>query len=191
MPGNVIVSRDAGDRLPKFPSLKEMFKLRFGSFVQMPVEKGIALLTDIEVVDIPPASGDIKADYNLWAQTAAKKIKEFDGLYIHIKGPDEPAHDGNFNKKKDSIEAIDRFFFADLLAEVNLKDIIIAVTSDHSTPCKLKAHSQDPVPFLIAGGAIEPDSVPRFSESACRKGSLGEMLGSEILPKIVYFANFS
>jgi 2,3-bisphosphoglycerate-independent phosphoglycerate mutase len=157
----------------------------------MPVEKGIALLTDIEVVDIPPASGDIKADYNLWAQTAAKKIKEFDGLYIHIKGPDEPAHDGNFNKKKDSIEAIDRFFFADLLAEVNLKDIIIAVTSDHSTPCKLKAHSQDPVPFLIAGGAIEPDSVPRFSESACRKGSLGEMLGSEILPKIVYFANFS
>src|SRR3989338_1951008 len=30
MPGNVIVSRDSGDRLPKFPSLKEMFNLRFG-----------------------------------------------------------------------------------------------------------------------------------------------------------------
>lgn len=191
IPGNVIVSRDAGDHLPKFPSMKQIHGLRFGSFVQMPVEKGIALLTGIDVVDIPLPSGNMQADYMLWAKTAAEKIKDFDGLYIHIKGPDEPAHDGNCIKKKESIEAIDKFFFANLLPNINLKDTIVAVTADHSTPCKLKAHSQDPVPILIAGGAISPDGTPVFSEKACARGSLGEMLGTDIIPKIKSFANFS
>jgi 2,3-bisphosphoglycerate-independent phosphoglycerate mutase len=188
MPGNVIVSRDAGDCLPRFPSINELHGLRFGSFVQMPVEKGIALLTGIDVVDIPQSTGKPQVDYPLWADTALKRIKDFDGLYIHIKGPDEPAHDGNFNKKKASIEAIDKFFFANLLAKINLKDVVIAVTADHSTPCRLKAHSADPVPFLVAGGKIVYDGTQDFGEAACRKGSLGEILGIDIMSKLIDFA---
>ena len=65
----------------------------------MPVEKGIALLTGIEVIEVPLPSGDLEVDYSIWAKVALQKIVEFDGLYIHIKGPDEPAHDGDFIKK--------------------------------------------------------------------------------------------
>jgi 2,3-bisphosphoglycerate-independent phosphoglycerate mutase len=43
MPGNVILSRDAGDHLPKFPKIDSLYNIKFGSFVQMPVERGIAL----------------------------------------------------------------------------------------------------------------------------------------------------
>ena len=39
MPGNVILSRDAGHSLPKFPPMKDLYGLNFGSFVQMPVEE--------------------------------------------------------------------------------------------------------------------------------------------------------
>lgn len=189
MVGNVIASRDAGDCLPKFPSMKEMRKLKFGSFVQMPVEKGIALLTGIDIVDLGLPSGNLEADYNLWAKTALTEIKDFDGLYIHIKGPDEPAHDGNFNKKKESIEAIDKFFFASLLPKVDLKNTIIAITADHSTPCKLKAHSQDPVPLVIFGGNIKPDGSLSFSEKTAKLGSLGEIMGQEILPLLIKIAS--
>ena len=188
MPANAIVSRDAGDHLPKFPSIKESRGLKLGSFVQMPVEKGIALLTGIEVVEIPQSTGKPEVDYPLWAETALKKMHDFDGLYIHIKGPDEPAHDGNFYRKKEAIEAIDKFFFANLIPGINLSDVVIAVTADHSTPCKLKAHSADPVPFLVAGGTIKPDGSMSFSEKTARLGSLGEMMGQDVLPLLVKLA---
>lgn len=188
LPANVILSRDAGDHLPEFPSVKSVYNLRFGSFVQMPVEKGIALLTGIEVVEVPLPSGDLEVDYSIWAKIALKKILDFDGLYIHIKGPDEPAHDGDFLKKKEIIEAIDKFFFSSLLKELNLKDAIIAVTADHSTVCKIRAHSADPVPLLISGSDITPDRVLTFSEKTARQGCLGQMRGCELLPLLIKFA---
>lgn len=189
MTGNCILSRDAGDRLPKFPSFAKVNGCRFGSFVQMPVEKGIALLTGIDVVSIPESTGKLEVDYPLWAETAVREIKNYDGLYIHIKGPDEPAHDGNFNRKKEIIEAIDKFFFGSLLPKINLKEFVIAVTADHSTPCKLKAHSADPVPFLVAGGSAVADGSLSFSEKSAKHGSIGALSGRDILPLLLKTAS--
>lgn len=185
MPGNVILSRDAGDCLPKFPPIESQFGLKFGSFVQMPVEKGIALLTGISIIELPDSSGHLDVDYPIWAKVALESIKKFDGIYIHIKGPDEPAHDGDFKLKKDIIEAIDKYFFGNLLPQLDMKETVIAVTADHSTVCKIKAHSADPVPLLISGGAVKPDGSLSFSEKAAAKGSIGAILGREIMPLLV------
>lgn len=190
LPANIIVSRDAGDHLPKFPKISELFGgLKFGSFVEMPVEKGIALLTGMQVIDVPSRTGHPDVDYGVWAKIALQQIEKFDGLYIHIKGPDEPGHDGDFNKKKENIQDIDKHFFTTLLSKINLGDVIIAVTADHSTPCNLKAHSADPVPLLICGDAIKADGSLSFSEKAAKLGSLGEILGRELLGKLVEFAS--
>ena len=185
---NVILSRDAGDRLPKFPQIQELHNLKFGSFVQMPVERGIALLTGIEVIEMPSSTGHLDVDYPVWAKIALDSIAKFDGLYIHIKGPDEPAHDGDFNKKKEIIEEIDRYFFTNLLSRLDLENSIVAVTADHSTVCKIKAHSEDPVPLLICGGGIQSDGSSIFSEGIARSGSLGELMGRDILPLLVKLA---
>ena len=185
MPGNIILSRDAGDHLPKFPQISSVFNLKFGSFVEMPVEKGIALLTGIEIIDVPSSTGHVDVDYPVWAKIALESIKNYDGIYIHIKGPDEPAHDGNFQKKKESIEAIDKYFFTNLLAGLDIKDTIIAVTADHSTVCAIKAHSADPVPLLISGGSVKPDGTLSFSEKSAKLGSIGAILGREIMPLLV------
>ncbi len=185
MPGNIILSRDAGDHLPKFPPIQNLYNLKFGSFVQMPVEKGIALLTGIEVIDVPSPSGHLDVDYAIWAKVALDTIKKYDGIYIHIKGPDEPAHDGDFRKKKDIVEIIDKSFFGDLLPKVDIENTIIAVTADHSTVCAMKAHSADPVPLLISGGNIKPDGSLSFSEKAAKLGSIGELLGRDIMPLLV------
>jgi len=185
LPANVILSRDAGDHLPKFPPIDSLYNLKFGSFVQMPVEKGIALLTGMEIIDVPASTGHLDVDYPIWAKVALGSIKKYDGIYVHIKGPDEPAHDGDFNKKKEIIEAIDKFFFTSLLSQLDINNTIIAVTADHSTVCAIKAHSADPVPLLISGSNIKPDGSLGFSEKAARLGSIGELCGQDIMPLLV------
>jgi 2,3-bisphosphoglycerate-independent phosphoglycerate mutase len=180
---NIILSRDAGDRLPAFKPISEMIGLNFGCFVQMPVEKGIALLCGMKVVDIPLSSGDLMKDYTYWAKKAYEEIDEFDGLYIHIKGPDEPAHDGNFLKKKEIIELIDKYFFGNLIPTVDEGPYIICVTSDHSTVCKVKAHTSDPVPLLIYFNGFKDDTVS-FNEIEAKKGRIGELFGKEIIYKL-------
>jgi 2,3-bisphosphoglycerate-independent phosphoglycerate mutase len=188
LPGNVILSRDAGDRLPKFPPIKEQFGINFGSFVQMPVEKGIALLTGMEIIAVPEATGHLDVDYPVWAKVALGSLRKYGGIYVHIKGPDEPAHDGNFQLKKEIIEAIDKYFFSSLLPALDIPGTVIAVTADHSTACAVKAHTADPVPLLVSGGNLEPDGSMSFSEKAAKLGSLGELLGREILPLLVKLA---
>ncbi|MDD3087472.1 MAG: alkaline phosphatase family protein [Candidatus Omnitrophica bacterium] len=188
MPGNLILSRDAGDRLPKFPPIKEVFNLKFGSFVQMPVEKGIALLTGIDIIDVPQSSGHLDVDYPIWAKIALDSIQKYDGIYVHLKGPDEPAHDGDFSKKKESIEAIDKYFFTSLLSQLDLANTVVAVTADHSTVCAVKAHTADPVPLLVCGGNIKADGSMSFSERSSSLGSIGELLGNQILPFLINFS---
>lgn len=185
LPGNLILARDAGDRLPEFPSIESIFNLKFGSFVEMPVERGIALLTGMQIIDVPSLSGHLDVDYPVWAKIALDALGKYDGIYVHIKGPDEPGHDGDYQKKKETIEAIDKFFFANSLPKLDLANTILAVTSDHSTCCKMKAHSQDPVPLLISGGNIKPDGSLSFSEKAAKFGSIGEIRGQEIMGLLI------
>ncbi len=185
---NIILSRDAGDRLPQFPKMHELYKMKWGCFVEMPVEKGIAILTGMEVIQIPLPTGNAGLDYPQRAEMVIGVIDDFDGLYIHLKGPDEPGHDGDASKKKAIIEDIDKFFFGQLLPKLAMEKLIMAITADHSTPCSLKSHSDDPVPVVVSGGDIVADSIPDFSENACAQGSLGKLVGTQLLPILVKLA---
>ena len=105
-----------------------------------------------------------------------KKFRRYNYFYVHFKETDIPGHDGLPHEKKNMIEMIDKEFFSFIR---KLKDIILIVTGDHSTPCNLKAHSSDPVPVLINGNGR--DKARRFNEKECKKGSLGKIYGKELL----------
>ena len=187
LPGNFILTRDGGDHLPDLVPFKKKFGPAMGCFVEMPVELGIARLMGMGVVEaptgIPPAE-----QYEAWAALALEAIEGFDGLYIHIKGPDVPAHDGDHAKKIESIEAIDAHFFAPLTDSLDTRRCIVAVTADHSTSCARKAHTDTPVPLLVSGGSVSADGVESFGESASRRGAMGHLLGREIMPNLVSLA---
>ncbi|MDD5432729.1 MAG: alkaline phosphatase family protein [Candidatus Omnitrophica bacterium] len=185
---NAILSRDAGSSLPKFPNVQSLYRLSFGAFVEMPVERGIALLTGMEIIEVPNKTGHLDVDYAVWAKIALDAIDKFDCLYVHIKGPDEPSHDGDFKKKIEIIELIDKFYFGSLLSSLNMKETVVAVTADHSTVCATSTHSSGPVPLLISGGNNKPDKISSFSERSADKGSLGKVLGNSLLPLLVKLA---
>ncbi|MGH2757475.1 MAG: alkaline phosphatase family protein, partial [Actinomycetota bacterium] len=187
LPGNFVLTRDGGDHLPDLVPFKDKFGPEFGCFVEMPVELGIARLTGMGIVEAPTGI-PAPEQYEAWAELALEAIEGFDGLYIHIKGPDVPAHDGDHEAKIASIEEIDSIFFAGIIDDIDMRDTIVAVTADHSTSCARKAHTDGPVPLLIAGGTVTSDGVPSYGETASRKGSLGHMKGPEIMPLLVNIA---
>ncbi|MBA2427729.1 MAG: 2,3-bisphosphoglycerate-independent phosphoglycerate mutase [Actinobacteria bacterium] len=189
LPGNFILSRDGGDHLPDLVPFKEAFGPQMGCFVEMPVEMGIAKLTGMAPVEAPTGIPP-EEQYEQWAELALEAIEGYDGLYIHIKGPDVPAHDGDYEAKVKSIEAIDSVFFARLLDGLDIGRALIAVTADHSTSCRRKAHTDGPVPLLVAGRAVSSDAVETYGESASRRGALGHLKGPEIMPQLVDFARY-
>ena len=187
LPGNFVLTRDGGDHLPNLVPFKEKFGPQMGCFVEMPVELGIARLTGMGIVKAPTGIPETE-QYEQWADLALEAIDGYDGLYIHIKGPDVPAHDGDHEAKVRSIEEIDSIFFERLLGGLDLKDTVVAVTADHSTSCARKAHTDGPVPLLVSGGGVSSDAVESYGETASRRGSLGHLKGPEIMPNLVSLA---
>ena len=183
---NAILTRDAGNRLPTLFDINKKYNIDFASLVEMPVEKGIATLAGMATIEIPPPSDNLRRDSQLKASKLLENLQQHDAFYIHIKGPDEPGHDGNFELKKRSIEIIDAEFFGKLGGAVTPEETLMCVTADHSTPCEMKSHSDDAVPLLIAGRNVLGDGLRKFCERECAKGSLGVLsTGSELMPILV------
>ena len=183
---NIILLRDAGHRLPKFPPLNQQYGFNFVCLADMPVERGITKLAGMHMVEVPPPSRDLEEDSKLRVEKLLENLPFYDCFYIHIKGPDEPGHDGNFNLKTQLIATVDKHFIGDMLRKIDLEDHLICVTADHSTPCKQKTHSDDPVPLVVSGNKIKGDKVQKFSEKECKKGELGILQhGTELMPRLI------
>jgi 2,3-bisphosphoglycerate-independent phosphoglycerate mutase len=193
LPADLILTRDGGDRLPTLQPIRDRFGWGWGCFVEMPVERGISIALGMETVDAPrldPAGFGPAAEeaYATWAGLAADAIGSYQALYVHIKGPDVPAHDGRAEDKRDVIAAIDRAFFGELLPRVDERRTIVGVLADHATSCVRKAHTADPVPLVLAGPGFTPDGTTTYGEHACADGSLGERRGIEVLPAVARVA---
>jgi 2,3-bisphosphoglycerate-independent phosphoglycerate mutase len=136
---------------------------------------------------LPPPSGNLQKDCELRVKTLLAVLPKHDCFYIHLKGPDEPGHDGNCTFKTQIISIIDKDFFGPLLKQISLKDNLICITTDHATPCSLKVHSDTPVPVLISGAEVKGNGIAvKFCERECAKGSLGTLeRGCELLPKLM------
>jgi 2,3-bisphosphoglycerate-independent phosphoglycerate mutase len=174
---NIILLRDAGSTLPKLTPLEEKYGLKPAIIADMPVEIGIAktIKADVFTVGAPSA-------FKEKAEKAVRLLKDYELVYVHLKGPDEPAHDGNYIAKKKSIEEIDEQFFGTIKEAINLKETLVIVSSDHTTAVTLKAHTDDPVPFIISSEVLGKDGICRFTERECSKGRFGILdEGSKIL----------
>ena len=188
LPANYLLVRGPGIEIPKLKQYRKWLSVAY-----MPLEKGFSMLSGMKVFSFDyPKLKNLDAYENLWEalkkacsfsiKTLKKNYKKFDYAYIHLKETDLPGHDNKPFEKRDMIAYIDKTLFKFLRKFAPPNKIKIIVTADHSTPCKLKAHSADPVPVLFYN-----DSIPKqkkFSEKEARKGSLGKILGNDLLKKL-------
>jgi len=164
--------------LPVIPSLSEMFGLRSAAIAVYPMYRGLAQLVGMEVL---PCGRTIEE------QVAALKenFSRFDFFFMHVKKTDSYGEDGLFEKKVAVVEEFDTW----LPAILELTPAVLAITGDHSTPTRMKAHSWHPNPFLlkaqfqrIAAPPLAASAVPKFGESSCVRGVWGTFPAMEILP---------
>jgi 2,3-bisphosphoglycerate-independent phosphoglycerate mutase len=149
----------------------------------LPAELGIGKLLGMQVHEVTPGTS-IK-DYEKRASIVNELVKDYDFVYVHLKGPDEPGHDGLFELKKKRIEEIDQGFFAQLSKYSLEKHARICVTCDHSTPWKIKGHSDDPVPVLVTGTRSNSNLNQRFIEKSSVEGQLGLISkGSRLIDRL-------
>lgn len=188
LPANYLFVRGPGVEKPKLKQYKKWFSVAY-----MPLEKGISELSGMKVFsfDYPKLKGidvyeNLKKGLAKACRYSVKMIKkhykDFDYVYLHLKETDLPGHDNKPLVKKEMIEYIDKNLFKFLRKFAPPNKIKLVVTADHSTPCKLKNHSADPVPLLFFDNS-ELDKK-KFSEKECKKGKLGLFNGKELMTKV-------
>ena len=134
MKNRTLVLRGAGSSLPKVKKMKDW------EFIgDMPVEQGLAKLLQMTTIHRPKTL----------KQEIEKTINAKKNVYLQIKSPDFYSHKGNCKGKIKAIEKIDRSL-KPLIRLVEENKIIVCITADHATPCNVKVHTSDPVPFIIS-----------------------------------------
>ncbi len=182
---NDLLVRNAGSLPPSPPSpFVEKYGVAGAALTEMPVERGIAKVLGLADRYLGPMGPDRDAGYRERARVTRELLREYPFVYVHLKGPDEPGHDGDARLKREVIEAIDRSFFGPFADGLDLAEVRVAVTADHATPSILRGHADDPVPLLLVGAGVPPadPAAPKFSERAAAAGPIGHRTGSDVLP---------
>jgi 2,3-bisphosphoglycerate-independent phosphoglycerate mutase len=179
----MLLFRDGGSQPAALPPFAAKFARSLSFYGQIPAEKGLMQLVGGAFRYCWPGDGQNEAEY--LDELALSMLRDpADVVFVHLKGPDEPGHDGLPLDKVRAIEAIDRSFFARLAAEVSERDLIIA-TSDHATPCALKIHAADPVPTVLCGQGVAADTTRRLGEREAARGGLPIGRAVDLLPYAV------
>ena len=188
LPANCLLVRGPGIEPPKLRLYKKWVSPSY-----IPLEVGFSQVSGMSVFSFEyPKLKSYDAYENLWdglkkackfnVKVLKKTYKKFDYAYVHIKETDLPGHDNKPVEKKMMLEYIDKTLFNFLRKFAPKNKIKVVVTADHSTPCKFKAHSSDPVPVLFYNNSIPREK--KFCEKEARKGVLKSMKGEELLSKV-------
>ncbi|MEM0074608.1 MAG: alkaline phosphatase family protein [Candidatus Micrarchaeaceae archaeon] len=186
---NALLIRDAGVGLPNVKPISKKFGMKFAFITEMPVETGIARLLGMKRISSTHAKNKGKNSIKAYAELARLVLANANAcefMYVHIKGPDEPGHDGDAIEKSRRLAEIDTGFFANLNKILN-DNVTLCVTADHSTPCALKAHSSDPVPVMIYNKSCKDGDGMQYNEKIGSSGSLGVFEGKKLISKIIEY----
>ncbi|MBN2399517.1 MAG: cofactor-independent phosphoglycerate mutase [Candidatus Aminicenantes bacterium] len=176
--GNSIWPWSPGHR-PQMKTFQELYGLRGAVISAVDLIFGLGVYAGLTPVRVPGATGLFDTNYKGKVKAACRVLKEMDFVFLHIEAIDEAGHEGNVELKVRTIEDLDQQVVKPVLecvAAMN-EPVTIALLPDHATPCALRTHTRDAVPFLICSPAKKPDGISEFNEETCRLGSYGLLQG--------------
>ena len=148
---------------PKLPP----FRMKGAMITAVDLLRGLADVIGWEVIEVPGITGYIDTDFAAKGRYAAEALKKCDIVCVHVEAPDESGHEGNIQNKVKSLEEIDAKIIPPIVEALrSYGEWRLFISPDHPTPCKLKTHTSEHVPWLLTGSGIPALSKSYDEESA-------------------------
>lgn len=182
-PANSIWPWSPGFR-PNMKPLFEMYPIKSGSVISaVDLIRGIGVYAGLEVIMVEGATGLYDTNYEGKAEAALEALKEKDFVYLHIEASDEAGHEGDVPLKVKTVEYLDNRIVKPIYEVIVNWDepVTIAILPDHPTPCAIRTHTRNPIPFLIWHKDIEPDGVQTYDEFAAKNGGYGLLHSNQFM----------
>ncbi len=190
-----VVRRDLGEnpatqiwlwgegKTPKLTPFAERYGLQGAAITAVDLVRGLAKLIGWQVIEVPGATGYVDTNYAGKGQAAVAALDDVDIVCVHIEAPDEAGHSANVAEKVTAIEQIDRHIVGPVLQRLQGEgdEWRILILPDHPTPCALRTHTAEPVPFAIAGKRIEALVSEPFNEETAAASDLHIPRGCELM----------
>lgn len=185
-PANMIWPWGQG-KTPSLPTIAERYGIEGSIITAVDLLKGLGILTGLEAVNVPGATGYHDTDYGAKALYAVRSLKKSDLVYVHVEAPDEAGHEGDWEAKVEALENFDLLIVATLLEEVPRlsEDFRFLLVPDHLTPIEVRTHVADPVPFALYGRDMIADGGTSFDESGVLSGSFSNYPGWQLLDLMI------
>lgn len=181
-PANSVWFWSAGYK-PEMKTLQQLYGKTGAVISAVDLLYGIGTYAGMEIVHVEGATGLYTTNYEGKAKAAVDALKRHDLVYLHVEATDEAGHEGNADLKIKSLEYLDSRAVKYIIEETEKFDepVAIAVTPDHATPCELRTHTHDPVPFIIYRPGEEPDTVTEYNETSVKNGFYGTIEGDQFI----------
>jgi len=168
------------------PQMRTLFELygKTGAVISaVDLINGLGVYAGMKVIKVEGATGLYDTNYEGKAEAAVEAIRDFDIVYLHIEATDEAGHQGDAELKIRCLEYLDNRIVKHIVEETAAmpEQVAIAILPDHATPCEIRTHVHDPVPFLIFHPGEEPDDVMKYDEFSVDMGSYGVIEGDQFI----------
>lgn len=177
-PINMILLRGPG-LMPKIEPLPLKYRMRGAAIAGVALIRGVAKAVGMDVYIADGLLGTAQDRYEPGVRLSVDLLKKYDLVFLHVKGTDSAAHDGNYELKVKVIEEFDRALGT--VIDAVGQDVYIVITSDHTTPVNVGDHTGEPTPIAIYGPDVVKDDVSKLSELTCWRGALGRIRGIDLM----------
>jgi 2,3-bisphosphoglycerate-independent phosphoglycerate mutase len=152
---------------PELPSFEATYGVAGRMSSAVDLVQGLGVLSGIEVVDVPGATAGFDNDYAAQRDACLRSLRDRDLFVLHVEATDEAGHQGLAEVKVDALERWDADIIGPIVAALDAggEPYRILLLPDHATPCTIKTHTSDAVPYLFFDSAA-PGAGGTYTEPA-------------------------
>lgn len=183
-PANSLWFWGAGTR-PCVTSFEEKNGKKGAMISAVDLLKGIAVGSEMKVIEVEGATGGLETNYEGKAQAAVDVLlKEgYDLAYIHVEAPDEMGHQGSVERKVKAIENLDARVIKPVSEAFDKAgvDYRMLVMPDHPTPICVRTHTSDPVPYMLYDSTDIKEGTFDYTEECGKESGIFMANGHEMM----------
>jgi len=173
---------------PTLPRFYDRFQLKGAVITAVDLVRGLAKLIGWDTLPVEGATGDFSTNYRGKGLKAIQGLADYDLICVHIEATDEAGHKGDALEKKQALEKIDANIVKPIMDHLlkHEQEWSVLVLPDHPTPCAIRTHTADPVPFVLLSNSYgEKSQAITFNEKNASLQKLTESCGYNLMQDFI------